>query len=223
MTNKVRTPGRRSRAESERTRARVLDRAERLFAARGYRGVSLRELARASGVRPFTIQNHFGSKLGLYQEVLCRWDPEVLERVSRALKQTEDFVQLVERVLDELFEFFLEKRDWMALNARASLGEALPEGADLVDRSWARFVDASLLERGRDTGGLDTGLLLITVEGILNHHLLSQEHYRHHFGRDLRDPALRARTKRHLQRVILAILGATPAAAGPRSSRRTRR
>src|SRR5262249_19635066 len=60
MANKSR-PGRRSQAESTRTRARLLDRAERLFARKGYRGMSLRELARACGVAPFTIQHHFGS------------------------------------------------------------------------------------------------------------------------------------------------------------------
>jgi AcrR family transcriptional regulator len=181
--------------------------------------VSLREIARAGGVRPFTVQHHFGSKLELYQEVLCRWDGEVLERVSLALKDTADFSALVRRVVDELFDFLLERRSWMAVNARAALGEGLPEGARWLDRSWARFVDAALGERGRDTGGLDTGLLLITVEGILNHHVLSGERYRQLFDRDVTEPALRTRTKRHLERVLLAILSDGPdprrVAAGP--------
>ena len=41
-----------------RTRARILRSAERLFARKGYRGVSLRDLARQCGVRMFTIQHH---------------------------------------------------------------------------------------------------------------------------------------------------------------------
>jgi len=199
--------GRRSRAESERTQARVLDRAEMLFAAKGFRGVSLRELAAASGVRPFTIQHHFGSKLGLYQAVLCRWDSEVLERVSGVLKDTQDFATLVERVVDELFEFFLERRDWVALTTRAVLGEGLPDGVQLEDRSWARFMDFALGEQQRDIRGLNIGLLLITIEGILNHHVLSSDHYLQLFGRDITDPELKAMTKAHLKRVILAILG----------------
>ena len=42
MANISPTRGRRSQAESVRTRARILDRAERLFARKGSRGVSLR-------------------------------------------------------------------------------------------------------------------------------------------------------------------------------------
>src|SRR5262249_21161353 len=78
----ARPAGRRSQEEAERTRTRILDRAERLFSRRGYRGVSVRALSRACGVRPFTIQHHFGSKPGLYQAVLSRWDDEILKRVG---------------------------------------------------------------------------------------------------------------------------------------------
>ena len=52
----------------------------------------------------------------------------------------------------------------------------------------------------------DLGLLLITVEGILHHHILSTAHYKKLFGGDLTDPRIRERTKRHLQTVILALV-----------------
>ena len=210
MNNKSRPPGRRSQAESARTRARILDRAERLFARRGYRGVSLRELARACGVRPFTIQHHFGSKLRLYQTTLCRWDEEILGRVSRALAQPGDFAALVGRVVDELFDFFLAHRDWVALTARAALGEGLPKSIAFEDHGWVRVMDATLRERKVGPRELDVRLLLITIEGTLYHHVLSSAHYRQLFGGDVREPRLRARTKAHLRDVILALLGQTP-------------
>ena len=50
-------------------------------------------------------------------------------------------------------------------------------------------------------------LLLITVEGILNNHALAVGHYQRLFGRDVTEPELATRTKAHLKRVILAILG----------------
>jgi AcrR family transcriptional regulator len=203
MANK--RPGRRSGAESARTRQRLLDRAERLFARKGYAGVTLRELARAAGVRPFTVQHHFGSKPALYQEVLGRWDAAVLERVARAVDAHAGMPDIVEQVIAELFDFFLEKRDWMALNARAALGEGQPPGVDLQDRSWVSFINAALRRRRLDTP-FDTGLLLITIEGMLNNHLLARTHYRHLYGRDVSDPDLKAQTVAHLQRVILALL-----------------
>jgi len=216
MANKGSAPGRRSRVESERTRTRILDRAEGLFARKGFRGVSVRELASASGVRPFTLQHHFGSKLGLYQTVLCRWDEELGNRISVRLSGDAAFPDLVEEVMDDLFDFFLAKRDWVAVTARATLGEGIGEDIALEDRSWIEFMGRGLRARGMEgAAGLDLRLLLITVEGILNNHVLAEAHYRHLFGKDVTDARLRARTKRHLRDVLLALLGGAAHRAGP--------
>lgn len=206
MANKKpRAPGRRSHAESARTRARLLDRAEQQFARKGYDGVSLRDLARSCGVRPNTVQHHFGSKRALYQEVLCRWDGAVLDRVARALREPAEMGELVERIVEGLFDLFLERRDWMALNARVSLGEELPPGVALEDRSWVAFMNAAMKGR-RLAAPFDADLLLITIEGMLNNHVLSAARYRELAGRDVTDRELRARTVAHLKRVILALL-----------------
>jgi AcrR family transcriptional regulator len=114
MTQESRGPGRRTRAEAELTRERLLGCVERLFANKGYRGVSLRELAKAANVRPFTIQYHFGSKLGLYKAVLGRWDHEVLECVWSGLKNHDDPLRVMEAIIDELFDLLLSKSDWVA-------------------------------------------------------------------------------------------------------------
>ncbi len=186
----------------------MLDRAERLFARKGYRGVSVRELARAAGVRPFTIQHHFGSKLGLYQSVLSRWDGEVLALLSGILEQGGDFATVVEAVVDELFEFFLSKRDWVAVSARAALGEGLSKRVSLQEQSWVRFIDSTMRDRRLGALKLDLGLFLITVEGILHHHVLSEAHYRQLYGKDVTDPRLKRKTKQHLETVILALVEA---------------
>ncbi len=54
------------------TRVAVLDAAERLFAARGYRGTSLEEIGREAGLSRGTPGYFFGSKQRLYGEVLDR-------------------------------------------------------------------------------------------------------------------------------------------------------
>jgi len=210
MANKARA-GRRSQAESTRTRTRLLDRAERLFARKGYRGMSLRELARSCGVAPFTIQHHFGSKFALYQAVVSRWDAEVLERVARSIGPERELPAVVEAVVDGLFDFFLSKRDWVALTQRAALGEGLPREVALEDRSWVAFIDRGLRAQRVGPADLDLRLLLITVEGILANHVLSTAHYRQLFGKDVTDPRVRARTKRHLRDVILALVSSAPA------------
>lgn len=212
----LRAASRRTHAES--TKRRILDRAERLFARKGYRGVSIRELARSCGVRPFTIQYHFGSKLQLYQTVLCRWDGEVLVRVSRRMRETRDLALFIELAVGELFDFLLSKRDWLRVNVRAGLGEGLPRGAWLEDRSWASFVEATLRADRAAQPAWDARLLLITMDGILNNHVLAAERYRALFGRDVTDPELRARTKGHLKRVMLALYEATLPGRADRSA-----
>ncbi len=54
-------------------RERLLDTAERLFAERGIRGVSLREITEAAGQRNASVvQYHFGSRAGLVAAVVER-------------------------------------------------------------------------------------------------------------------------------------------------------
>lgn len=55
-----------------RSRARILASAGKLFAARGFNGVSTRELARAANVNLGAINYHFGGKRALYHETVCR-------------------------------------------------------------------------------------------------------------------------------------------------------
>jgi AcrR family transcriptional regulator len=52
------------------TRDRLLDAAEGLFGARGYEAVGIREIAERAGVNLSGIKYHFGSKRGLYLEVI---------------------------------------------------------------------------------------------------------------------------------------------------------
>jgi AcrR family transcriptional regulator len=218
-------PGRRSLAETAQVRVRILDQAEHLFATKGFRGVSFRELGRAVGVRPFTIQHHFGSKLGLYSTVLCRWDGEVRGLVSGSLGAVppNDVAALIERVMDELFEFLLAHRDWVSLNARSALGEGLPPGAETDDRSWVGFLGNVTRIGALAAAGFDLRLLLITVEGILNNLVLSDARYRELFGCDLDDPQLRLQVKNHLKMVLLRLWlpgeAGRPAAPLPRPRR----
>jgi AcrR family transcriptional regulator len=70
------------------TRERLLDAAERLFAAHGVNAVSLREIVRESGARNVTaLQYHFGDRSGLLRAVLERHHRDV-EIARHALLDT---------------------------------------------------------------------------------------------------------------------------------------
>lgn len=60
-----------SRAKTDReTRERLLRASERLFADRGFKKVTVREICRTARANVAAVNYHFGDKLGLYREVL---------------------------------------------------------------------------------------------------------------------------------------------------------
>lgn len=72
--------------EEERTRDRILRTAERLFAERGFNGVSVRELAAAARVNIALIGYHFRNKEGLLSEVYRRHCEPLIEERLHGLK-----------------------------------------------------------------------------------------------------------------------------------------
>ena len=71
--------------DAEGTRDRILRTAERLFADRGFNGVSVRELAAAAQVNIASIGYHFDNKEGLLSEVYRRHCEPLIEERLRGL------------------------------------------------------------------------------------------------------------------------------------------
>jgi len=83
----VRAPARAATSEDEEgTRERILRTGERLFAERGFNGVSVRELAAAAQVNIASIGYHFDSKEGLLSEVYRRHCEPLIEERLRGLE-----------------------------------------------------------------------------------------------------------------------------------------
>jgi AcrR family transcriptional regulator len=71
------------------TKLRILDSSERLFAAGGYEGVSLRDIARDAQVKVALVSYHFGPKQELFRHVIARRSAEHAFRVLAALEREE--------------------------------------------------------------------------------------------------------------------------------------
>ena len=84
------------------TRVAVLDAAERLFAARGYRGTSLEEIGREAGLSRGTPGYFFGSKQRLYSEVLDRILTRAQATLAAASVRSQDTSLSVPERLEEL-------------------------------------------------------------------------------------------------------------------------
>jgi AcrR family transcriptional regulator len=72
--------------KAEATRAAIVKSARRLFAAHGYDGVGLRGIAEGAGVTAMMIGRYFGSKEGLFGEVVTdsMRDPVILSEANLA-------------------------------------------------------------------------------------------------------------------------------------------
>ena len=92
------------------TRERILDKAEALFAQKGYQAVGVREITKAACCNLAAVNYHFGNKENLYLEVFrSRWAPRavrVQESFRKSLARYEDpspvvFVQALAQALLE--------------------------------------------------------------------------------------------------------------------------
>lgn len=131
MAGTRRTPPKATRQrDPERSRERILEAALAEFAAKGYAGARVGEIADRAGVNKQLISYYFGGKAGLYDALLARWQ-EAEEEITAGP---------VELSLAELTSAYVARgpqdRDfgrllaWEGLTAAAAEAEGRPEGDD---------------------------------------------------------------------------------------------
>jgi TetR/AcrR family transcriptional regulator len=108
------------------TRLRILDAAEREFAARGFAGARLREIAETAGVQPALIHHYFADKQGLYCAVLDRALLPTSTESWTLLGSARDLPSLVEGLVEMLLRFHLAHEHLLAvLRHEAESGSAV--------------------------------------------------------------------------------------------------
>lgn len=99
---------RRRPSKSERTRRRILDAAEVLFARHGYEGTRVDAIARAADIRRATLFYHFRDKAEVYDAVLGGLSGLLLDRMRKVFAPgpSED---VVEPAVSAYFDFLTER------------------------------------------------------------------------------------------------------------------
>ncbi len=109
------TPRKRSR-DAEATRATLLGRATREFAARGFDGARVDEIAEAADINKRMIYAYFGDKDGLYRAVLDRSLDEALELAREGAAPPGSSVRArAEAVIRRFFDYLSEHPDFVRL------------------------------------------------------------------------------------------------------------
>ncbi len=112
--------------------ARILRCAERLFAARGFDGVTTRDVASAAGVNISTLHFHWSNKRTLY-EAVCRLQARQLLRfVERADRTTERQevpppIDRIERWVDQSLGLLIENPAIARLAWQSVSGQSAPD------------------------------------------------------------------------------------------------
>lgn len=131
----------------------ILTHATRLFAARGFVGASLRDIAKAVGIRKPSLLYHFNSKddlrRGVLEKMLAHWN----EVVPRLLKAATSGHEQFQAVATETLEFFRADPD----RARLLLRELLdrPEEMEPLIEShvqpWTKII-CDYIRKGQQQG-----------------------------------------------------------------------
>jgi AcrR family transcriptional regulator len=149
-------PPRRSGARSRPTRERILDAAERLFAQRGFHGVSIRDITGAAGVDVALANYHFGSKQGLLEAVFVRraedLNSERLARLDAVIAGARGKPPQLEEIIDAFTYPLLDRSTrgsagWKSYFALIAAINNSPEfGGALMTRTFGpvvqRFIEA---------------------------------------------------------------------------------
>lgn len=136
-------------------RESIISHSIRLFAARGFDGTPIQEIADAVGIRKPSLLYHFPSKdelrRAVLEETLSRWN-SVLPKVLRAATSGHDQFDLVVR---ELVSFFSDDRDRARLIIREVLDRPDEVRALLVThvRPWIEVV-SNHIRRGQEKGDI---------------------------------------------------------------------
>ncbi len=158
MAEAVQKPKRAARPSADATRTRILEAAEKLFADRGFHGVTVREIAREADVDPALANYHFGSKEQLFSSALLARAEEFMAEREAALTACiadADGTPTLESVIVAYTHPYLEHaqsgdpgwRSWFKLLAKANTSpEWAPEVfRDRFDPFVRKFIEAMKL------------------------------------------------------------------------------
>ncbi|MDQ3739149.1 MAG: TetR/AcrR family transcriptional regulator [Actinomycetota bacterium] len=153
------------------TRQQILDASVRLFAANGYDGTSLNDIAAEVGIRRPSLLHHFSSKQTLYGEVFEQLVSDWFARLADAVISTDTGWAKAEVVLNAGFDFFADNADYVCLVRRAALDGSTHLAIDIASVLRPMFEKSvQYFEREMAAGTFrrhDPHQLLITGYGAL--------------------------------------------------------
>jgi TetR/AcrR family transcriptional regulator len=156
------------------TREAILVAARRCFAAAGYEGTSLNDIAAEVGIRRPSLLHHFSSKDALYAEVFERLLSDWFELLADTVGDPRSGWDKIELVMRAGFRFFVENPDYVRLIRREAVDSGSHIGVDLASVIRPLFDQATdyfrlAMERGQVRRHEPQQLLLTGYGALLSY------------------------------------------------------
>lgn len=166
MATSFKADGEKRTRNPDRTRKRILQAATRLFSQRGYDGVPVDDIVEAAKINKRMVYHYYGSKDGLYAEVLRDVFQRLTEEEIRAAGVSASPEETVRQILMSYFAFLNENPEFVALLGWENLhqGRFIKKHPDLLSKN-----PVILLLEGAVNQGVARGIFR---EGIKVKHLL---------------------------------------------------
>jgi TetR/AcrR family transcriptional regulator len=194
--------------DPERSRAAILDAAEKLFAEKGFEAASLNEVGAAAGVSRGTPGYFFRTKAELYQAVLDRCFAEVRDAVrqgrARALASNESPETILAGAVSDYFDFLAARPNFVRLIEREALsGSLLPHGASHLSAGQEALAAISAELALDDSPSGEASQLLLSIISLCWFHLIHGQTVAPAVGVKLENSDDLERRKRHVISLVL--------------------
>lgn len=191
------------RRDAERSRARLLDAAMHEFAAKGYAGARVADIAARAGVNKQLISYYFGGKEGLFLALHKRWTDR------------EDAFAAPDVPLDEVVARYLHETNANPCPIRMMVWQSMSagDGPELPDR------DLPMMRHRRASGeladDLDPGATLVALMGMVMAPVVVPAVARRMIGAEPGSPEFEQRYAEQLRRIVRKL---RPASDAPETS-----
>jgi len=146
-------------------KSRVLRAASKLFAANGFRGTSVRQIASRARVNEVTVFRLFSSKRALYKEVLeskLNWAPPNWKPSEAPLEDEQIFSGLADQLQKAFDPEFMRLLFFAALETPAAVRKSVSPKMDLF-----YGVVGDYLQKRMDSGAMRTADPLLLVKALV--------------------------------------------------------
>ena len=204
----ARSPTVRTR-DPERTKGQILEAAIGEFAANGFDGAKVHQIAKSAGCNARLIYHYFDNKERLYAAALGEIYTDIRKREAELNMDALPPAQALKRLTETTFDFFENNTAFLSITRSENLlGGRFISQMPEIQKMSAPFLKkiSDVLERGRSEGvfrgGVDALQLYVSIVALSAHHINASHTLSATFGRDISSAEWRQERRAHVVRMI---------------------